>query len=199
MAPSPSGVTEVVAALPWAQATDNISGYLWAKEAYGAMLFATAVSDQSIADALAAPAYRSLFTALAHEVLAQAPVPTEAFDGFDPADVNASIDRLVTFNRASAKTHSGIYRDLAVRHRPTEVDALLTGLRGPLTGYVAALIKAIERGERRCGAGQPGPARRLRGRRAHRARPQRHRRTPTPPRTGRPTARCWGWPSPSRT
>src|SRR4051794_24403896 len=43
-----------------AEVTDNVMGYLWAKEAYGAMLFATAVSDLSIADALAEPCYRPL-------------------------------------------------------------------------------------------------------------------------------------------
>jgi 2-dehydropantoate 2-reductase len=143
-------VREIVAALPWAEATDNITGYLWAKEAYGAMLFATAVSDLSIADALGDPRYRPLMIALAREVLAQAPVPPEPFDGFDPADLEGSLDRLVTFNRASAKTHSGIYRDLMVRHRKTEVDDLLDGLTGPLTAYVGQLIRAIERGERTC-------------------------------------------------
>ena len=30
-------------------------GYLWAKQAYGAMLFATAVSDLSIVEVLAGP------------------------------------------------------------------------------------------------------------------------------------------------
>ena len=148
-------VRELADALPWAQATDNIAGYVWSKEAYGAMLFATAVSDLSIADALETPAYRALFTGLAREVLAQAaalptPVRPEAFDGFDPADVEGSVDRLVAFNRASAKTHTGIYRDLAIRHRPTEVDGLLSELTGPLTTHVALVVKAIERGERRC-------------------------------------------------
>src|SRR5215831_11763260 len=33
--------------------TPNIFGYLWGKEAYGAMLFATALTNESIADALA--------------------------------------------------------------------------------------------------------------------------------------------------
>jgi 2-dehydropantoate 2-reductase len=42
-----------------AEATDNVMGFLWAKEAYGAMLFATAVSDLSIADALASRATAS--------------------------------------------------------------------------------------------------------------------------------------------
>ncbi len=143
-------VRDLAAALPWAEATDNIAGYLWSKQAYGAMLFATAVSDLSIAQALADPAYRMLFTALAREVLAQSPAVPEAFDGFDPADIEGSVGRLVAFNRASTKTHSGIYRDLAVRHRPTEVDGVLKDLSGPLTTYVAQLVKAIERGERRC-------------------------------------------------
>ncbi len=143
-------VRELAAVVPWAEATDNVLGYLWAKEAYGAMLFATAVSDLSIADALGDPRYRALMLALAREVLAQAPVDPEPFDGFDPADLEGSLDRLVAFNRASAKTHTGIYRDLAVLHRPTEVGDLLDGLAGPLTGYVGALVRAIERGERRC-------------------------------------------------
>ena len=36
-----------------------------------------------------------------------------------------SLDALVAHNRRSAKSHSGIWRDLAVRKRPTEVDAQL--------------------------------------------------------------------------
>ncbi len=143
-------VAELVAALPYAEATDNIMGYLWGKEAYGAMLWAGAVSDLSIADSLADPRYRQLMLAIASEVLAQSPVRPEAFDGFDPNDLEASLDRLVTFNRKSAKSHSGIYRDLMVRKRKTEVDELLHDLKGPLTTYAGELIRAIERGERTC-------------------------------------------------
>jgi 2-dehydropantoate 2-reductase len=142
-------VAELADALPYARATENILGYLWGKEAYGAMLFAGAVSDLSIAETLEDPRWRPLMLAVAREVLAQAPVRPEGFDGFEPADLEGSLDRLAAFNRASAKSHSGIYRDLAIRHRPTEV-AELAALRGPLTGYVAELIRAIERGERRC-------------------------------------------------
>ena len=68
--------------------TPNIWGYLWGKEAYGAMLFATALTNESIADALAMPAYRDLYIALAQEILAVASargVTPEAFDGFDPS------------------------------------------------------------------------------------------------------------------
>ena len=143
-------VREIVDAFPYAEATNNILGFLWGKEAYGAMLYAGATSDLSIADHLEHPKYRALMLAIAREVLAQAPVKPESFDGFDPDDLEGSLDRLVTFNRGSAKTHSGIYRDLTVRKRKTEVDDLLRDLSGPLTNHVGAIIQAIERGERIC-------------------------------------------------
>jgi 2-dehydropantoate 2-reductase len=143
-------VRELAAALPYAEPTDNILGFLWGKEAYGAMLYAGAVSDLSIADSLEDPKWRPLMLAIAREVLAQAPVRPEAFDGFDPADLEGSLARLVAFNRGSAKSHSGIYRDLMVRKRKTEVDDLLHDLNGPLTTYAGELIRAIERGERTC-------------------------------------------------
>jgi 2-dehydropantoate 2-reductase len=143
-------VLELAQALPYAEATGNIMGFLWGKEAYGAMLYAGAVSDLSIADSLEDPHWRPLMLATAREVLAQAPARPESFDGFDPADLEGSLARLVRFNRESAKSHSGIYRDLMVRKRKTEVDDLLRDLKGPLTTYAGELIRAIERGERTC-------------------------------------------------
>jgi 2-dehydropantoate 2-reductase len=145
-------VVQLVRDLPDAKSTSNILGFLWAKEAYGAMLFATAVSDLSIADALAEPRYRMLFVRLAQEVLRVAPVTPEPFDGFDPDDLDDSVDRLVEFNRRSAKTHSGIYRDLAVRKRKTET-AILEDLEGPLLQRTLELIHQIEDGGRECEVG----------------------------------------------
>ncbi|MET3807088.1 2-dehydropantoate 2-reductase [Nakamurella sp. UYEF19] len=142
----------IAEALPYAEATDSILGHLWSKEAYGSMLFAGAVSDLSIADHLELPQYRPLMLALAREVLAQSPVSPLPFDGFDPDDLEGSLARLVVFNRGSAKSHSGIYRDLMVRRRPTEVGEQIEVLNGPLTHYVAEIIRAIERGERTCEA-----------------------------------------------
>jgi 2-dehydropantoate 2-reductase len=149
--------------------TSNIWGFLWGKEAYGAMLFATALTNDSIADALANPRHRGLYVALAREMLAVAQargVTPEAFDGFDPnaylpsaphGAAEQSLDALVAHNQRSAKTHSGIWRDLAVRKRPTEVDAQLgvvvdiarrEGVPTPVTARLVELIHDIENGTR---------------------------------------------------
>lgn len=143
-------LTELATVLPYADVTDNILSFLWGKEAYGAMLCAGAVSDLSIADTLADPRWRPLMLGIAREVLAQAPVRPAAFDGFDPRDLTGSLDRLTAFNRASGKSHSGVYRDLMIRRRETEVGELLRDLSGPLTRYTRELVGAIERGERTC-------------------------------------------------
>jgi len=149
--------------------THNIFGYLWAKQAYGAMLFATALTNDSIADALAAPLYRNLYISVAQEALSVAKalgITLEAFNGFDPhafmpgtnpAMAMGSLDDMVAFNRRSTKTHSGMWRDLAVRRRRTEVDPILgpiqsygaqTGVPTPLTTRLIELIHDIENGNR---------------------------------------------------
>jgi 2-dehydropantoate 2-reductase len=143
-------VRELAAALPYAEPTDNVLGYLWGKEAYGAMLWAGAVSDLPIAEHLVHPRYRPVMIAIAREVLDQAPVRVEGFDGFEPDDLEGSLDRLAEFNRRSAKKHSGIYRDLMVRRRKTEIDEMLRDVSGPIFDKVAELIHDIEQGRRTC-------------------------------------------------
>lgn len=143
-------VRELADALPYAEATNNVLGYLWGKEAYGAMLWAGAVSDLSIAESLEHPKYRPVMMAVAREVLAQAPVPVESFDGFVPDDLEGSLGRLAAFNRRSAKTHSGIYRDLTVRKRKTEIDEMLRDLDGPIFRKIGDIIHDIEQGKRVC-------------------------------------------------
>jgi 2-dehydropantoate 2-reductase len=153
-------------------ATWNIWGYLWGKEAYGAMLFATALTNESIADALASPDHRSLYIGLAREILAVAEargIHAESFDGFDPGAylpgaptdaADRSLDDLVAFNRRSAKSHSGIWRDLAIRKRRTEVDAQLgivarlgdeCAVPTPLITRLIEMIHEIESGTRPLG------------------------------------------------
>jgi 2-dehydropantoate 2-reductase len=141
-------VLELADALPYAEPTGNVLGFLWGKEAYGAMLWAGAVSDLTIAEHLEDPRYRPVMIAIAREVLAQAPVTVESFDGFDPGDLEGSLDRLAEFNRNSAKKYSGIYRDLVVRKRKTEIDEMLRDVHGPIFGKVAEMIHDIERGRR---------------------------------------------------
>ncbi len=157
--------------LPNTQATSNIWGYLWGKHAYAAMLKATALTDETIADCLASPEARPALANLAGEVLALANVEgvrPEPFDGFepdafsfpprrDPARVDASLNALVTFNSKSQKAKSGVWRDLAVRKRKTEVETVARELRAraakhgvaiPLVEAVSRMIGEIETGAR---------------------------------------------------
>ena len=150
--------------------TANIWGYLWSKMIYGAQLFATALTNEGIADLFAEKRYRPLFTRLAHEIVCVAAaegVRLEAFNGFDPnaflpgaspAETERSFDDMVAHNRRSAKTHSGIWRDLAVRKRKTEVDAQLGpaveigqrhGIEMPIARRIIAMIHEIEEGSGR--------------------------------------------------
>lgn len=154
---------------PTAVLTDNIWGYLWGKLAYGAMLFATALTNDSMADNFADPARYPVFNQLAREVMQVAAargITPVGFNGFDPAafapgaadaDSRASIAALAEFNRHTAKTHSGIWRDLAVRKRTTEVDPQIgiiatlgreAGVDTPAILTLVTLIHDIESGRR---------------------------------------------------
>jgi 2-dehydropantoate 2-reductase len=154
---------------PDAIATDNIWGFLWGKLGYGAMLFAQALGNLGIADCLARPELLPVWRALAAEALAVAAaegVRVEKFPMFDPAafapgsteeQARAAIARIVELNRTSAKTHSGVWRDLAVRKRRTEVDVQIApiaevgarhGIATPTTRKLVALIHDIEDGRR---------------------------------------------------
>jgi 2-dehydropantoate 2-reductase len=153
--------------------SDNIFGYLWGKGGYGAILKASALTNDSIADFIADPARGALIRALVREVLTVARAEGVAplgFNGFDPAAflagdeaaIRVSMAAMEEYNRGSAKSHSGIWRDLAVRRRPTDAGAQLApvqaaarrhGLPTPLIDRLVALIAAVERGERRIGEG----------------------------------------------
>jgi 2-dehydropantoate 2-reductase len=150
------------------QLTDNIWGYLWGKQAYGAMLFATALTNDSMADAI--DQHRQVTVALAREVLSVAAalgVTPLGFDGFepqaiasnDPSVVNASLDQLIAIRHTDEKTHSGVWRDMAVRKRRTEVDAhflpiveraeqFSPDIEVPLLRRMIAMIHEVEDGRR---------------------------------------------------
>jgi 2-dehydropantoate 2-reductase len=151
-----------------ARATGNVSGYLWSKLGFGAMLVATALADAPMAELI--DRHRGVMHALAGEVYAVAAaegITLEPFDAFDPApyagDDGAAKDRaakdsaakdraakdratdaLVAWLRTQAKDRSGIWRDIAVRHRPTEVPTHY----GPVLDRAAQLGIAVPRLER---------------------------------------------------
>lgn len=154
---------------PGAIITANIWGYLWGKLGYGAMLFAQALGAMGIADCLARPELMPVWRAIGREVcevtLAEGIKPM-GFNGYDPHAFMPNAPRelaekaiadLVTFNRPSAKTHSGIWRDLFVRRRTTEVDVQIKpiadigakhGIATPTISKLVALIHEIEAGTR---------------------------------------------------
>jgi 2-dehydropantoate 2-reductase len=120
---------------PSAIVTANIWGYLWGKMGYGSLLFASALTEVSIVNVLDSREVRPTLTALAREVMAVASaerVTVMGLNGFDPAAfrrngtgqaIDASFDAMAAFNRRSAKTHTSVWRDIAIHHRKTECDA----------------------------------------------------------------------------
>jgi 2-dehydropantoate 2-reductase len=102
-------------------------------------------------------------------VAAKAGIRLDAFDEFDPAwyraamagDATARARAMATsaaHYRASAKSKTGVWRDLAVRKRKTEVDGLLgtlvrkgeaLGVAMPLTRRLIEIVHDLEEGRRR--------------------------------------------------
>jgi 2-dehydropantoate 2-reductase len=114
-----------------ARASTNVDGFLWAKMGYGAMLVATSLADAPMAELI--DRHRRLMHRLVREVFSVATaagVVLEPFDAFepsaytpaaDPAVADEATDRLVAWMHTLTKKRSGIWRDVVVRRRPTEV------------------------------------------------------------------------------
>lgn len=154
---------------PDAILTADINAYLWGKLGYASLLFAQAVGEVGIADSLARRELWPLWRQLAGEVVAvgrACGIAMKSFNGFNPdafdpqapiALTEQSITDMVAFNRPNVKTHSGIWRDLAVRKRATEVEGQLgevvrigaeKGIACPKVSGLITLIKEIEAGKR---------------------------------------------------
>jgi 2-dehydropantoate 2-reductase len=174
MKPGLTSRVEAIAALlrdfePDAQAVADIWSFKWGKLGYGALLFATALANETMAESLADPQHEGLFIALAREVIEVARgegIEPASFDGFmtealasrDTAvDARRSLAAMAEHYRHTSKQRSGIWRDLAVRKRRTEVDAQLgeivrigarQGRRLPVTTALIEMIHEIEDGRR---------------------------------------------------
>jgi len=152
--------------------TDNILGYTWAKHVYGALLVATAVVDAHVYEVVERSTdVQAMLVRLVIEsmdVAETAGIKLQPFDEYDPADYRAAAGGdvaarqramaiIATHYRAHTKTKTGIWRDLAVRRRKTEVGALLgatvakagpLGIAMPLTERLIAMIEDLETGRR---------------------------------------------------
>jgi 2-dehydropantoate 2-reductase len=171
LSPRISELRRILSVLQPVEVTDNIFGFLWAKMALGAVYFATAVTDADVTDLYADPGFRTVLGRLAGEVVAVAEaqgVRVEAFDGFDPkafrlgaprdeAAVAASWEGQVRYwNRHQGK-RTGVWRDLAIHKRKTEVDRLVGavldvaeehGIPVPGVRRLVVLVHEIENGHR---------------------------------------------------
>ncbi|MHB1654705.1 MAG: ketopantoate reductase family protein [Desulfitobacteriaceae bacterium] len=153
------------------QLTDNIWGYLWGKMGYAALLYATALVDDTMAAVVYRADLRETLMALCTESLTIADrlgITPEGFDDWTPhlvypletrdwETLNVQLDRLAHRMATNKKTKSGIWRDLAVRKRKTEVDFQLgkvvemghqLEIPVPLTSLVVKMIKELEEGTR---------------------------------------------------
>ena len=141
--------------------TGNIWGYLWGKLIYGGAAVRHRAHQRQHRRRPRRPALPARASPRWRRRSARSPRPRasglEAFDGFDPnafapgaspSETTRSFDDMVAHNRRSAKSHSGIWRDLAIRKRKTEVDAQLVpiveigrrhGLALPLTARTVAI------------------------------------------------------------
>ena len=118
----------------------------------GTIYFATATVDADVVEILARPRYRGILADLATEACRLADVLgilVEPVDGFDPHAVRtdaaydlmaaeAAWDAQIVYWQRGIARRTGVWRDLAIRHRKTEATPIL-----------GALIDAAER------AGQP--------------------------------------------
>jgi 2-dehydropantoate 2-reductase len=160
----------LLSALVETPVTDNIWGYKWAKLIYGALLFGTAIVDAHVYEVVErSEDVQRVLVGIVGEGLAVAEnVRVEPFDEFDPAWYRAAqsgdaaagrraMASIAAHYRAHTKTKTGIWRDLAVRKRKTEVDGQLgvlarkgesLGVAMPLTRGLIGIIRDLEDGRR---------------------------------------------------
>lgn len=156
---------------PDAIISDNIWGQLWGKMSYMGMLTATALANDSMSTNFADPVRFPVWRKIGAEVTTVArargitPVgfgeydPTAFYAELDDSRAHAVIDWLAAWTATSAKTHSGLWRDMAVRKRKTEIQNLESvtvlaaelGIEVPLVAAIVKQVKEVEDGKRELG------------------------------------------------
>lgn len=148
------------------EVTDDIFGFLWGKEALGAFYFSTALVSEDVPLLIDRREYRPMFGSLVAEVAAVAAaegVRCRVIDGFDPdvflrgADAEKSWEGQKRYWASHVQGRTGVWRDLAVHHRPTEVDTIIApiveraharSVPVPRLQRLIGLIHEVERAER---------------------------------------------------
>ncbi|WP_037064452.1 ketopantoate reductase family protein [Pseudonocardia acaciae] len=171
--PRLAALAELLRAFHPVEITDNIVGSLWGKEALGALYFATALVSEDVVTIIGREDYRPALGRLVAEVVTVARacgVRCEPLDGFDPtvfADRPDHPDRTEPSWRAQrdywaghVQQRTGVWRDLAVHRRPTEVDHILApiieagrsrSVPTPALDLLVDLIHDVEAGRRDLG------------------------------------------------
>lgn len=150
--------------------TTNIWGYLWGKLVYGAMAFTVSTVDAPVPEVVADDLGRKLCRLAAEEayLVAKHGADTlETIGDFNPNAFapgpeqeqrgDAALRAMAGGMRASVKQHMGIWRDLAIKKRRTEVDMQSSvivakgkelHLPTPVNAAVVQVIHEIESGWR---------------------------------------------------
>jgi 2-dehydropantoate 2-reductase len=151
--------------------TENIYGYLWSKQIYCSLLFAQAVTDETMADIFGHQRFQPLLMALVREgvrLAHAAGITLQCFDSFAPltiegekeTEARALLDQMAAISRTKVKVRSGPWRDMAIRNRPTEIDHMTGWLIAegqkqkitlPLNERLVKQVKEIEQGKRQRG------------------------------------------------
>lgn len=150
--------------------TPNIRGLLWNKLGFGVILAMTALDHEPLLDTMAA--HTRLVQAIgteAFDVARAGGVEIPSHDHLDPAVFAAGVSHNVAareirqwieYQRPHQKPRTGIYRDLAVRKRKTEVSAHFSDVRSvadrydlqtPLMDHIGQMVSEIEDGKREIG------------------------------------------------
>ena len=154
---------------PNAIAIDNVWGFLWSKLAYCSLLWANAVVDGHLHEVFGSEIYRKMLTELTRKFVQIAEAngtKLEPFDPFGPlaftqnagqAAADHAFANMYNHRLKSAKKHSGMWRDIAVRKRKTELETLLLpvlqagerhSVKMPLNTLLAKMVQEIEAGKR---------------------------------------------------
>ncbi|CAA9442525.1 MAG: 2-dehydropantoate 2-reductase [uncultured Rubrobacteraceae bacterium] len=155
--------------------TDNIWGFLWGKLVFGATGFVVSCVDAPVAEVIDHPLGRSLCRAASVEAYLVAHTQVERLESigefesesFAPgAGMEERADETLTALadawRGAIKQHMGIWRDLKVKRRKTEVDMQVgqivaigreQGIPTPVNAAVLEVVHEIENGERGMGWG----------------------------------------------